>query len=1060
MRLTLAVWIAALGSSLVQEPDPAAVSKEQLLATAPAGVEIKSFSAAPDAGRVAFVAKLGAQQAVFVDGKEVARGSEIYPVHWSPDGKRWACILIEGDQQFAVVDGIRSEPQAQIGDILFSPDGRRLAYIGGSARNKRCAVLDGVAQKEYEGVESPAFSGDGKRLGYVARKGEDMVAVIDGVESSPARLITGLAFSDDGQHVAYAIWTSAGTVMVSDNRTSKTYREVGRPFFSPAGGRLAFEASEDGKRFLVVDGREGEGFETSSQHALSIAFSPDGRRVAWRVEPSGKDPLIFVDGVRQEALPGVVHFPMTFSRDGKRLAYVAREGSTFIAVVDGKPFRPEEVILSPVGFSPDGRRTVYVARDRDHRQFAVVDGKPGPKHSEVREPVFSPDGSRLVYVARDGAEFKLKAYNEAPLARPALPPAPNPASPPSPAGTADAAGDPLPQGFRARIGSARFFQLSYGVRGDLAFSPDGNLIALVFGNKNVVLWEVGTGKALRTLVGHESMVEAIAFSPDGHLVATGARDRTARIWDLESGRTLHILSGHSGDLTSVVFSPDSKRLLTAAHGPDPRLWDVATGQELFRLKRHGEYVPKVAFSPDGTTIYSQALLKESLFSWSAADGAAGKEISNATPPGAETRFSPRGHYVACLARSYSPQGGSRLRILDLAAGTEHAAFDVDAESGTNVAWSADAASLAIALPGGNVTIRERQSGTELCTLHTQRAQCLAFSPDGRMLATSSMGFIRLWDLATGREQSSRRHAGWVIATIYSPDGRTIATSGMDQTVKLWNRTTGQEIATLGEHASTLCSPGFVAAGKRLLTVDGARGIRVWDAASGKEERAIPVLLTSGAGPLAVNLLAVSPDATRAAVLGNDRGSWLLIVDLETGKTLLEGSAKGLWSERNVEAARAIVYTADGKTIVASGSHQTVVVWNAETARPLFKFDTGTRLLARAIPSPDGTRIVTGGEDGAVRSWDIATGKPAGVLQAHRNGVGALALSPDGRWLATAGWDRTLKIWDWKAGKEAAPAVAIPGLVHSMAFSPDGKELAAGGEDGTLLLKETPSPENR
>jgi WD40 repeat protein len=117
----------------------------------------------------------------------------------------------------------------------------------------------------------------------------------------------------------------------------------------------------------------------------------------------------------------------------------------------------------------------------------------------------------------------------------------------------------------------------------LATSSDLPIIPEASGSRDstVKLWDVGSGRELRTLNGHMGAVTSVAFSPDGKLLAAGSRAYTVKLWDVASGREMLVLSGDDG-FTSVVFSPDGK-VLAAGRGNTIRLWDVASGRELRTL---------------------------------------------------------------------------------------------------------------------------------------------------------------------------------------------------------------------------------------------------------------------------------------------------------------------------------------------------------------------------------------------------------------------------------------------------------------------------------------------
>jgi WD40 repeat protein len=93
-------------------------------------------------------------------------------------------------------------------------------------------------------------------------------------------------------------------------------------------------------------------------------------------------------------------------------------------------------------------------------------------------------------------------------------------------------------------------------------------------DNTVRLWDVASGKDIRTLTGHSEEVKCIVFSPDGKTLASGSGDYTVRLWDAASGKEILALTGHSGNVTSVTFSPDGKTLASGSDDKTIRLWDM------------------------------------------------------------------------------------------------------------------------------------------------------------------------------------------------------------------------------------------------------------------------------------------------------------------------------------------------------------------------------------------------------------------------------------------------------------------------------------------------------
>ena len=276
---------------------------------------------------------------------------------------------------------------------------------------------------------------------------------------------------------------------------------------------------------------------------------------------------------------------------------------------------------------------------------------------------------------------------------------------------------------------------------DVAFSPDGRLLATASVDETARLWDPATGEQLRTLTGHTNWVYGVAFSPDGRLLAT-ASGSTARLWDPATGEQLRTLTGHTGGVYGVAFSTDG-RLLATAEGDCTALWDPATGEYLRTLtlaRSQGAY--GVAFSRDGRLL--------------------------ATAEG------------DCAARVWDPATGKRLRTL-----TGHT------DPVWRVAFSPDGRLLATASSDCTARLWDPATGEQLRTLTLARipevVYGVAFSPGGRLLATASGNKARLWDPATGKQlRTLTGHTDLVRGVAFSPGGRLLATASWDKTTRVWD----------------------------------------------------------------------------------------------------------------------------------------------------------------------------------------------------------------------------------------------------------------------------------
>lgn len=184
---------------------------------------------------------------------------------------------------------------------------------------------------------------------------------------------------------------------------------------------------------------------------------------------------------------------------------------------------------------------------------------------------------------------------------------------------------------------------------EAVFSPNGRWVATESYDGDVRLWETETGQLRRLLVGHRNTIYDLSFSPDGQTLATGSFDRTAILWDVTSGNVKYQLGGFDGRVPRVAFSADGT-LLAAKGGYDNhvvKVWDVATGKLLFTLPLpgHKDDIEEIAFSPDGPELMASS--DKTVMVWNTKTGELQATLEDARKPAV---FSPNGNQVAARGR--------------------------------------------------------------------------------------------------------------------------------------------------------------------------------------------------------------------------------------------------------------------------------------------------------------------------------------------------------------------------------------------------------------------------
>ena len=628
----------------------------------------------------------------------------------------------------------------------------------------------------------------------------------------------------------------------------------------------------------------------------------------------------------------------------------------------------------------------------------------------------------------------------------------------------DRYGDPLPKGAIARLGSTRFRHGAGFVR--VFFAPDGK--TLVTARGEVRTWDAATGRLLRSFDAGGEVVP----SPDGGtLFAAGLG--FLRAIDGSTGRELRrVAFDPSISPDRLAVSPDGKALaVLLAFRRQLRqqkdlsilvLLDADTLVVRWRIEKDHPYAGELAFSVDGRVL-------------AIAGPAEGARTFNMMGPKAST-----------------------IRLLDVAGGAEVRRIPVEGFGVGSLAFSPDGRTLAAGVGDRTIRLYDPATGRErLPRLGRERAvppspegngdlkgygatkgfeetkarepSCLAFSPDGKMLASGpeDLGYygglvdvppITLWDVAAAREV--RRFAGHprgITSLAFSPDGKTLASAGGEDMARIWDVATGREVDHRPGHPGGIGHTGIHSlvvspVDGTVFTSGNADGLLLhWDPADGRPLGAV------GVKPSMVDSLAISPDGRTLFVSDPDGGP--VLWDLAGRRELHRLTRDRLEGGRNfrptfISDGRRVdpryfhvVFSPNGQTATA-GNH----VWDVDAGRLLV--DLPSPCFAVAY-SADGRRLFTLDLAG-VRTWDATTGderrRPIPVSYAG----GTAAFSPDGRLVAigciaprTPGiritGDRLIdpiRVWELASGREVAALLGHTDSSHGLAFSPDGRMLAS------------------
>ena len=281
----------------------------------------------------------------------------------------------------------------------------------------------------------------------------------------------------------------------------------------------------------------------------------------------------------------------------------------------------------------------------------------------------------------------------------------------------------------------------------VAISPDARFGLSGNSDGTLNLWELSTGRELRSFGRHNGFIEAVAFSPSGRFALSGSWDKTLKLWDIASGSELRSFPGHTGDVFSVAISPDGRAALSGSLDKTLKLWDIASGHELRSFTGHTGDVRSVAFSPDGRLALSGSG-DQTMRLWDIETGRHIRSFGD-TNEIHSVAISPDGRMAL--------SGGGNLKLWDIASGNLIRIFRITDQDPKHY-W----------------------------------VELVAFTPDGRLMMSGGCNLysgkvcdahiLKLWVVRTG--ELAQEFVGRKM--VISRDGRFVLSTDYDLSLKLWD----------------------------------------------------------------------------------------------------------------------------------------------------------------------------------------------------------------------------------------------------------------------------------
>ncbi|MEM9326299.1 MAG: caspase family protein [Bacteroidota bacterium] len=594
----------------------------------------------------------------------------------------------------------------------------------------------------------------------------------------------------------------------------------------------------------------------------------------------------------------------------------------------------------------------------------------------------------------------------------------------------------------------------------VTFSTDDQYLITGSRDKSAKLWEIATGREVRTYLGHEHTINDLDMGPKSKTFATSSADNTAKVWDIESGELTFTTPKMEKYMTAVAFSPDGKWLATGGYMGEVLIWDLKTQQATDTLKVNPEqglgYGINLTFSPNGQFL---AIGEDNRVAniyrtsdWSL-EHAFTLDYGWCGGCATFTSFSPDGQWLAKQSHN------DTLKIYNLATGALEKKLGTAVEEVIGVQFHPSGQMVIIgttsAITGWDLTTN--QQAFSMSFEEESAVNDFAMSLNGQWLATAQNDNITvLWDLETRQpirefrgilnskeadgltydpnnywQSHIAKYIKYKNELLVMPDQQKLIKGKFGTMAKSWKIADGQTVTEYIGHDKAVLTQALTKDGQWLATGGGDGRLMVWDAQS---------------GALRLNI-----EAHRQPIFevkwSNDEsmlvtGSWdgtAKVWDSQTGQRLQ-------YLDFNNQSPYAISFTPDDLYLVAGLLDQSLQMFEIDTRQSVRQFIGHTDIVSTISFLPGGDMMSTSW-DGSTRIWNLASGLMVRKLKGHVGPVYDAVATSDGQWVVTGGADRVLRVWDASSGRQVRTLQGHQADVTAMAFNEGDKMLISTGLDG-------------
>lgn len=527
------------------------------------------------------------------------------------------------------------------------------------------------------------------------------------------------------------------------------------------------------------------------------------------------------------------------------------------------------------------------------------------------------------------------------------------------------------------------------------------------GDKSLISWDLETGNILKTFIGHTSTVNTVAIVVDPQslrpYIISGSHDTNLIIWDLQSGEKLRTLTGHTKGINEIAITPDGKRLVSASDDETLIIWDLQEELPIRVLTGHNKYVNSVVVTPDGNRIISGSAGDSDIIIW---------DLNSGEILGRDGRESYLIQSIAIIPNSQK-----------FVTASSKGSFS--SENNISIWDISEFDSM------GSVSFRREKTIGRILHIST-----VAVTPDGRFIVSDSTDNLSIWDLDIrqgGREVSGHNNDGSINSVTITPDGRYAVTASDDQTLRIWELSSGIPLKSFENGNGCVKWISITADGERVVSL--ADEITIWDLRTG-----FP--LEGFANRNEANVASLSSEGYLALWGGVTRE--MVVLDLNTGQEV-EHLTKFIDFEDG-DSGSTVKFIPDSDDLIV-GCYRNMIIWDGKTGDKKFTLSSYSNGLCAIAITLDG-KILASASENIITIWDLKSLTVLRVMIGHTKNVRSLAISSNGKYLVSTSWDKTVRVWNLLSGIEILKFTGEESM-YSCALSPDGMTIVAGGSIGRV-----------